>query len=97
MRDTGKVTAHDAIEIPIGKKGFVFDSKKAGDMLYVFLCLKKVPELEDLKEKKTVRPEDVEDVMHRVKEGEIYTEGASRLLRITDPSEILGFSLNIDG
>jgi len=39
----------------------------------------------------------VEDVMHRVKEGEILNETPFHLLRISDPSEILGFSQNIDG
>ncbi|MCX5860801.1 MAG: LysM peptidoglycan-binding domain-containing protein [Desulfomonile sp.] len=97
MRDTGKVTAHEAVEIPIGKTGFVYDPKKVGDMIFVFLSMKKIPELEDLKEKKTLRVEDVEDVMHRVKEGEILNKPPYHLLRISDPSEILGFSLNIDG
>jgi len=97
MRDTGRVTAHEAVEIPIGKNGFVYDPKKAGDMIYAFLSLKKIPELEDLKEKKAIRVEDVEDVMHRVKEGEILNETPFHLLRISDPSEILGFSQNIDG
>jgi LysM repeat protein len=97
MRDTGKVNAHEAVEIPIGKKGFAYDPKKVGDMIYVFLSLRKVPELEDLKEKKTLRVEDVEDVMHRVKEGEVLNSPPYHLLRIIDPSEILGFSVNIDG
>lgn len=97
MRDTGKLVAHEAIEIPVGKKGFSYDPKRAGDMIYVFLAMKKIPELEDLKEKKTLRVEDVEDVMHRVKEGEILNKPPYHLLRVSDPSEILGFSLNIDG
>jgi len=97
MRDTGKVNAHEAVEIPIGKKGFAYDPKKVGDMVYVFQSLRKIPELEDLKDKKTLRVEDVEDVMHRVKEGEVLNTPPYHLLRITDPSEVLGFSLNIDG
>ncbi len=97
MRDTGRVHPHEAVEIPIGKKGFVYDPKKAGDMLFVFLSLRKIPELEDLKEKKSPRVQDVEDVMHRVKEGEVFKSPPYHLLRITDPSEVLGFTLNIDG
>lgn len=97
MRDTGKVTAHEAIEIPMGNKGFLYDPKKAGDMIFTFFSLRKIPELEDLKEKKSIRIQDVEDVMHRVKEGEIVNEPPYHILRIADPSEILGFSLNIDG
>lgn len=97
MRDTGRVNAHEAVEIPIGKKGFAYDPKKVGDMIYVFQSLRKIPELEDLKDKKTLRVEDVEDVMHRVKEGEVLNSPPYHMLRITDPSEVLGFSLNIDG
>lgn len=97
MRDTGRVHPHEAVEIPMGKKGFAYDPKKAGDMLFVFLSLRKIPELEDLKEKKSPRVEDVEDVMHRVKEGEVLNSPPYHILRISDPSEILGFSLNIDG
>ncbi|MGO9566729.1 MAG: LysM peptidoglycan-binding domain-containing protein [Desulfomonilaceae bacterium] len=97
MRDTGKVKAHEPIEIPIGKKGFVYDAKGAGDRVFVFLSLRQIPELETLKEKAKIRVEDVEDVMHRVKEGEVYSEGPYRLLRINDPAEILGFTLNLAG
>jgi len=97
MRDTGRVHPHEAVEIPIGKKGFTYDAKKVGDMLFVFLSLRKIPELEDLKEKKSLRVEDVEDVMHRVKEGEVLNSPPYHVLRIGDPSEILGFSVNIDG
>ena len=97
MRDTGKVKAHESFEIPIGKKGFVSDGKGAGDRVFVFLCLRQIPDLESLKEKAKIKVEDVEDVMHRVKEGEIYSEGQYRLLRINDPAEILGFALNLNG
>ncbi len=97
MRDSGKVTAYDPVLIPIGKTGFVYNPKNAGDMLYVFLSLRKIPELEDLKTKATIKVEDIEDVMHRVKEGEIKTDPPLHLLRISDPSEILGFTINIDG
>ena len=97
MRDSGKVTAYDPILIPIGKTGFAYNPKNAGDMIYVFLSLRKIPELEDLKTKPTIKVEDIEDVMHRVKEGEIKSDPPLRLLRISDPSEVLGFTLNIDG
>ncbi len=97
MRDSGKVRKHEPVEIPLGPKGFQYDPKKAGEMLYIFLSLREIPSLEELKEKKTVRAEDLEDVMRRVKEGEIYQERPYHLLRIADPSEVLGFTLNIDG
>lgn len=97
MRDSGKVIAHDPVSIPLGKNGFVYDPKNAGDMLYVFLSMRKVNELEELKSKSPIRVEDLEDVMRRVKEGEIRNEPPIHVLRITDPGEILGFTLNIDG
>ncbi len=97
MRDSGKAIAHDPVVIPLGKSGFVYDPKNAGDMLYVFFCMRRVNELEDLKTKAAIRVEDLEDVMRRVKEGEIKNEPPVHILRITDPGEILGFTLNIDG
>jgi hypothetical protein len=103
-RDTGKVEALQFIDIPMGPKGFAYDPKKKGERIFVFLSLRKIPELEDLKEKslkdkKKLRQGDmeVEDVMRRVKEGEIFSEPPYRLLRISDPNEILGFKLNING
>ncbi len=97
MRDSGKVTAGDPLIIPIGKTGFAYNPKNAGDMLYVFLSLRTIPELDDLAAKTAIKVEEIEDVMHRVKEGEIKNDPPLRLLRISDPSEILGFTLNIDG
>jgi len=101
--DTGKVEAHQFIEIPRDpKKGFTYDPKKKGDVIFVFLSLKEIPELEDLREKtlkdkKKIKPEDVEDVMLRVKQGELFSQPPYHLLRISDPKEILGFKLNISG
>jgi hypothetical protein len=97
MRDSGKVTAYEPVIIPTGKTGIAYNPKNAGDMLYVFLSLRKIAELEDLKAKPTIKVEDIEDVMHRVKEGEIKSDPPLRLLRISDPAEVLGFTLNIDG
>lgn len=97
MPDTGKVKAHQPIEIPIGKKGFLSDGKVAGDQVFVFLSLRPIPDLESLKEKAKIKVEDVEDVTHRVKQGEIYSEGQYRLLRINAPAEIMGFALNLNG
>ncbi len=97
MRDSGRVIGHDPITVPLGKNGFVYDPKNAGDMLYIFLSMRRINELEELKAKSPIRVEDLEDVMRRVKEGEIKSEPPIHLLRITDPSEILGFTLNIDG
>lgn len=97
MRESGKVKKHDPVEIPLGPKGFAYDPKKKGEMLFVFLSLKEIPGLEDLKSKATVRPEDLEDVMRRVKQSEVHKESPYHLLRIKDPGEILGFTLDIDG
>ena len=97
MRDTGKVKAHQPIEIPVAKKGFVYDAKDQGDRVFVFLSLREIPDLENLKEKPKLKVDDVETVMHRVKEGEVYSEGPYRLLRINDVAEILGFALNLNG
>ncbi len=97
LRDTSKVTAHEPIIIPIGEKGFVYDPKKAGDMIYVFLSLRKIDELEALGEKQTITPADVEGVMRSVKEGVVLNEPPVHLIRVSDPREILGFTLNIDG
>jgi hypothetical protein len=97
MRDTGKVKAHQPIEIPVGKKGFVYNAKDQGDRVFVFLSLREIPDLENLKDKPKLKVDDVETVMHRVKEGEVYSEGPYRLLRINDVAEILGFALNLNG
>jgi hypothetical protein len=101
-RDTGKIEAHRAIDVPMGPKGFTYDAKKKGDRILVFLCLRKIPDLEDLiekslKDKKKIRQEDVEDVMLRVKQGEVFSQPPFHLLRIADPNEVLGFTLNISG
>jgi LysM repeat protein len=93
-----KVTAHEPVLIPTGKTGFKFDSKRAGDQIFVFLSLRRIPELEDLKEKKKIAKEEIQDVMHRIKIGDIYSDDPPyTLLRIEDPTEILGFSLTLKG
>ena len=97
MRDTGKVKGFDAVEIPIGDKGFTYDSKNMGDRVLVFLSLRNVQALDDLKDKKKIRIEDLKDVMHDVNEGDIVTDRTIRVLRIPDHSKILGFALNING
>lgn len=96
-RESAEVKAFEPIMIPTGNKGFPYDPKKEGDKIYVFLSLREIPGLEDLRDKKTVPPEDLEDVMRRVKIADILDDPPYRMLRIADPSEILGFSLNIDG
>ena len=68
----------------------------------MFLSLRKIPDLEDLKEKslkdkKKIKQVDVEDVMIRVKQGEVFDQPPYHLLRISDPEESLGFTLNING
>jgi hypothetical protein len=97
VRDA-KVRAHEPVIIPQGKTGFKFDPKNVGERIYVFISLREIPELDDLKKRKKIQVQDIQDVMHRVKIGEIYAEEAPyKLLRISDPSEILGFSLNLKG
>ncbi len=100
--DTSKVEAHQPIEIPRGPKGFSYDAKRKGDRIIVFLSLRKIPDLEDLKDrslkdKKKIRQDDVEDVMLRVKQGEVLSQPPYYILRITDPNEVLGFKLDING
>jgi hypothetical protein len=97
VRDISAVKAHVPIEIPIGKKGFAYDPKQKADRVFVFLSLREIPDLEALKEKAKIQVDEVEDVMRRVKEGEIYSEGQYRLLRINVPNEMLGFALNLNG
>jgi LysM repeat protein len=95
---SAKVTAFEPIIIPAGRNGFRFNPKRAGDRIYIFLSLRTIPELEDLREKKKISVQDIQDVMHRVKIGEIFTdEPPYTLLRVADPSEILGRSLNLSG
>jgi hypothetical protein len=96
-RDDGKIRAHDPKELPIGTKGYLYDPKKAGDKIYVFLSLKENPELDALKDRKGIKEADVQGIMRGVKEAEIFSEPPYHLLRITDPKELLGFSLNISG
>jgi hypothetical protein len=94
---SSRVNAYEAIEIPTGKKGFAYDQKRAGNRVFVFLSLREIPELEDLKIKQKVRVEELDDVMNRVKQGEIFTQRPYNLLRIMSPTEVLGFTLNLDG
>ena len=96
-RESAEVRAYNPIIIPSDNKGFAYDRKKEGDMLYVFLSLRKIDLLEELKEKKTVPREELDDVMRSVKLGQILDDPPYHLLRIATPSEILGFTLNIDG
>jgi len=96
-RDSGKIRAHEPKEIPIGTKGYLYDPKKAGDRIFVFLSLRENPDLDALKDKKSLKEGDVQGVMRGVKEGEILSEPPYRLLRITDPKELMGFFLNISG
>ncbi len=100
--DTGKIEAFQPIDIPASAKGFTYDPKKKGDNVIVFLSLRKIPDLEELRErslkdKKKIKQVDVEDVMLKVKQGEIFSQPPYNLLRITDPKDILGFTLQING
>ncbi len=93
--ESARVTAREPVIIPPDDDGFLFDLKSAGDRIHVFLSLRKIPDFEDLKIKGKIPIEDVRDVMHRVRVEEIYTEDPLTLIRLSDPKEILGFSLNL--
>ncbi|MBM4328896.1 MAG: hypothetical protein FJ118_17245 [Deltaproteobacteria bacterium] len=97
MRDPGIVRPHDAILIPTGPKGIQYDPMRAGDKVYVFFSLRPINGLEDLKEKKKITQQDLEDVLMLVKEGEIRSDPPLKLIRISDPKEVLGFTLNLGG
>lgn len=98
LRDSSTVKANSPIEIPIGKAAFKYDEKKKGDVIYVFLSLKEISELEDaLKSKKEIKMADLEEVRNKVNLQAIVTEKSIHVMRITSPSDILGFSLDIDG
>ncbi len=97
-RDSSTVKAGAPIEIPIGKAAFKYDEKKKGDVIYVFLSLKEIPELEDaLKSKNEITMKDIEDIRVKVREDKILADKPYHLLRMLSPSDILGFSLDIDG
>lgn len=97
VHTTSEVKPYDPVEIPSGAQAFTYDPKRVQDRVFIFLSLKPIPALEELRDSKKIRIQDVEDVMLSVKAGEIYSEPPYHLLRIADPSEILGFSLHING
>lgn len=96
-RPSGKIESHTPINIPEVGKGFAYDPKNKGNDLVVFFSIQSVPELEALKDKSGIREADLVEVMHRVKEANIFSEAPYKLLRISDPSEVLGFELPMDG
>jgi LysM domain len=96
-RESAEVKAYTPFEVPAGQK-VVYNSKMSGDTVRVFLSLRPIAGLEDLIEKKKIESDELLDVMHRVKEGDIYrSEPPYMLLRASDTADILGFSLNIIG
>jgi hypothetical protein len=97
MRDTGKVEPYAPVDIPLDTKGFVHDAKDRGNDVVVFFSMRRIPDLEALKEKKSIRPEDLETEMRRVKQYEIVSEAPITVLRVSDPAEVLGFTLNLNG
>jgi hypothetical protein len=97
MRDTGKVEPYSPVEIPLDKKGFAYDAKDRGNDVLVFFSLRKIPDLESLKDKKSIQAADIEAVNIRVNQGEIVSEAPYTMLRITDPTQVLGFTLNLNG
>jgi hypothetical protein len=95
---SAKVSAFKPVLIPVGKKGFKFDPRRAGDRVHVFLCIRKIPALEDLRDRKKIDVRDIQDVSQTIKIGDIYSdEPPYTLLRIEGPKEILGFPLNLKG
>ena len=97
VRQKPEVKAHEPITIPVGKKGFNYNPKRVGDKVYVFLSINPIPDLDDLINEKKINETRIQDVMQNVKEGEIFTEMPYKLLRISDPSEVLGFTLHLNG
>lgn len=98
LRDSSSVKANSPIEIPIGRAGFKYDKKKEGDRIFVFLSLQEIPKLEEaLKSKKAIKEQDLEEVRNKVNIEKIVSDKLYHVLRITNPDEILGFTLNIDG
>jgi hypothetical protein len=61
------------------------------------LSLRKIPCFDELRDTANLKREDVEDVMHQVRTGEVFSEGSLKLLRINDPKKVLGLLLNING
>lgn len=97
VADSGKVSAHTPLLIPSIMKGIPFDPKKMGERVFVFLSMRPIQELDDLRTKAKARVEEVEDVLHRVKQSDIVSEGPIKALRIADPADILGFTFNTNG
>ncbi|MFC1835386.1 hypothetical protein ACFL2Q_11735 [Thermodesulfobacteriota bacterium] len=93
---SAKVAAHQPILIPSGDNGIAYNRMSIGDTVYVFLSLRQISDLEEPEGKKITKS-DIEDAKLRVKEGEVYSEPPYKLLRITDPTEILGFSIKLRG
>jgi len=101
MSQTSAVRASEPVLIPTVGAGFAYDQKRAGDRVYAFLSLRKIPALEALQDKKKITVPDIQGVMHDVRIGDIYSgDQPYSLLRITDPAkptEVLGLTLNLTG
>jgi hypothetical protein len=95
--DSGKVKAHQILEIPSGKKGLVWDLKNRGDAVFVFLSMRRIDDLEKLKSKKTITEGEIQAVMHGVREEDIVSKPPYKVLRISDPDQKLGFKLDLKG
>ncbi len=95
-RKSAEVKAHEPFEIPETEKKFIkYKPEMSGDRFWVFLSIRKITLLEELKEKKEIFKQDLEDVMQDVKQGEIFREPPIRLLRVARPFETLGFRMNM--
>jgi hypothetical protein len=100
QRDDGKITANEPLLVPTSPKGLMYDPQRKGDRVAVFLSLRPIAGLEELKDKTKISEGDIEDVMREVKTGDIQSEPMTgvRVIRIPDPGkDILGFYLNITG
>lgn len=96
-RKSAKVKVHEPFEYPETEGKFIkYEPKMSGDRFWVFLSIRKITLLEDLKEKKEIFKQDLEDVMQDVKQGEIFSEPPIRLLRVARPFETLGFIMNMN-
>jgi hypothetical protein len=101
QRDDGKITADVSLVIPSTPKGLSFDPKRSGDRVWVYLSLKPIQGLEELKDKAKISEAEVDEVMRDVKAGDIVSSDTAtgvKVIRMPDPSkDILGFTLNISG
>jgi hypothetical protein len=97
-RKSSKVKAHEPFELPEDEELLIeYKSTMAGDRLFVFLSIRPIPSLEELKDSRAIEEHDLQYVMDRVRQEKIFEEPPVKLLRVESPVEILGYALNIKG